>query len=132
MVPGVLGLKCMLSLIIILNVNKMGKDNEYSFNIKKLEAGIEKLKEQKKLPDDFKLKGIGEIIAWGEMTEMRDGVMKDVVVLWWPNGFSAMGIKGESIDQLIYDDNNDIVLGRSQLLEFDLDTRFYIGDIRNR
>ncbi len=110
----------------------MDKDNEYSFNIKKLEAGIEKLKDQKKLPDDFKLKGIGEIIAWGEMTEMRDGVMKDVVVLWWPNGFSAMGIKGESIDQLIYDDNNDIVLGRSQFLEFDLDSRFYIGDIRNR
>ena len=46
MVPGVLGLKCMLSLIIILNVNKMGKD-ETTFNLKKLEDGIKKLKENK-------------------------------------------------------------------------------------
>lgn len=109
----------------------MENKNTTTFNIKKLEDGIEKLKEQKKLPDDFKLKGVGEIIAWGEMTEMRDGIMKDIVVLWWPNGFCAMGIKGESIDQLIYDDNNDIVLGQAQILEFDLNTRFYLGDLSN-
>ena len=127
MVPGVLGLKCMLSLIIILNVNKMGKD-ETTFNLKKLEDGIKKLKEQKKLPENFKLKGICKIFAWGEMTALRDGIKQDLVVYWHPTGIGWVGKKGDTRDQLILDDDDNIILGQAQLVDWKKE--LYIGDLR--
>jgi len=65
------------------------------------------------------------------MSKLCDGIMQDLVILWYPSGMSAIGIKGESTEQLIYDDNNDIVLGQAQRCKFDLDRIFDLGDLSN-
>ena len=128
MVPGVLGLKCMLSLIIILNVNKMGKD-ETTFNLKKLEDGIKKLKENKILPQNFELRGVGQCIAWGTMTKSYNGEIQEWVVFWHQNGIGFLGRKNDTRDSLILDEDDSVVLGQAIL--FSWAKELYIGTLTN-
>lgn len=128
MVPGVLGLKCMLSLIIILNVNKMGKD-ETTFNLKKLEDGIKKLKENKILPQNFELRGVAQCIAWGTMTKSYNGEIQEWVVFWHQNGIGFLGRKNDTRDSLILDEDDSVVLGQAIL--FGVAKELYIGTLTN-
>ena len=128
MVPGVLGLKCMLSLIIILNVNKMGKD-ETTFNLKKLEDGIKKLKENKILPQNFELRGVSQCIAWGTMTKSFNGEIQEWVVFWHQNGIGFLGRKNDTRDSLILDEDDSVVLGQAIL--FSWAKELYIGTLTN-
>lgn len=128
MVPGVLGLKCMLSLIIILNVNKMGKD-ETTFNLKKLEDGIKKLKENKILPQNFELRGVSQCIAWGTMTNSYNGEIQEWVVFWHQNGIGFLGRKNDTRDSLILDEDDSVVLGQAIL--FSWAKELYIGTLTN-
>lgn len=128
MVPGVLGLKCMLSLIIILNVNKMGKD-ETTFNLKKLEDGIKKLKENKILPQNFELRGVSQCIAWGTMTKSYNGEIQEWVVFWHQNGIGFLGRKNDTRDSLILDEDDSVVLGQAIL--FSWAKELYIGTLTN-
>ncbi len=128
MVPGVLGLKCMLSLIIILNVNKMGKD-ETTFNLKKLEDGIKKLKENKILPQNFELRGVSQCIAWGTMTKSYNGEIQEWVVFWHQNGIGFLGRKNDTRDSLILDEDDSVVLGQTIL--FSWAKELYIGTLTN-
>lgn len=129
MVPGVPGSKCMLSLIIILNVNKMENKNKTTFNLKKLEDGIKKLKENKILPQNFELRGVGQCIAWGTIAWKSRKEIQESVVCWNKNGIGFLANKKDTNESLILDEDEMITIGQS--LSFKIATKLYIGTLTN-
>lgn len=113
----------------ILNVNKMKKENNGYFDIKKLEDGIKKLKENKILPKNFELRGVGQCRAWGTIAWKSRKEIQESVVCWNKNGIGFLANKKDTHESLILDEDEMITIGQS--LSFKIATKLFIGDLTN-
>lgn len=107
----------------------MENKNKTTFNLKKLEDGIQKLKDNKILPQNFELRGVAKCIAWGTMTKSCNGEIQEWVVFWHQNGIGFLGRKNDTRDSLILDEDDSVVLGQAVL--FNWAKKLFIGDLTN-
>jgi len=110
-------------------VEQMENKNKTTFNMKKLEAGIEKLKENKILPKNFELRGVGQCRAWGTIAWKSRKEIQESVVCWNRNGIGFLANKKDTHESLILDEDEMITIGQS--LSFKIATKLFIGDLTN-